>query len=313
MKHLMNREDYIREYLRVSKSIDNTIETEQRNENELFEGLLGTLFGGLKMLLNKDWENIKCKNPSVLKHLKEMDKSLAGYTMIKMQYSSECQNIRQNIANYFNDILEYKLSQIEDIDSGKAADKFLEKENKEKEEEKELKGVAKILNLKDKNLLDKMKKYKDNISVACKPNGKLREYADQLLNSVTIFVNDVIISELEKKGAAEEKLEAERKKIEEEEKKLQEVAKKMSEVAKKASEEELKKIAQERDEALKSLGVTPLAPMKGDQAVDRIASQFKDILGNFDDIKLNESNELPGGYSDFLKSDTYIGIQKSLE
>ena len=313
MKHLMNREDYIREYLRVSKSIDNTIETEQRNENELFEGLLGTLFGGLKMLLNKDWENIKCKNPSVLKHLKEMDKSLAGYTMIKMQYSSECQNIRQNIANYFNDILEYKLSQIEDIDSGKAADKFLEKENKEKEEEKELKGVAKILNLKDKNLLDKMKKYKDNISVACKPNGKLREYADQLLNSVTIFVNDVIISELEKKGAAEEKLEAERKKIEEEEKKLQEVAKKMSEVAKKASEEELKKIAQERDEALKSLGVTPLAPMKGDQAVDRITSQFKDILGNFDDIKLNESNELPGGYSDFLKSDTYIGIQKSLE
>lgn len=316
MRHLINREDYIREYLRVTKSINNTIESEpknEKNENELYEGLLGTLFGGLKMLLNKDWENIKCKNSSVIAHLKEMDKSLAGYTMIKMQYSSECQNIRQNIANYFNDILEYKLSQIADIESGEAADKFLEKENKEKEEEKELKGIAKILNLKDKNLLDKIKTYKDNIATNCKANPKLREYADQLLNSVTIFVNDAVIAELEKKGAAEEKIEAEKKKIAEEEKKLQDVAKKMSEVAKKASEEELKKIAEERDKALKSLGVTPIAPMKGDQAIDRITSEFKDILGKFEDIKLNESYELPGGYGDYLKSDSYIGIQKSLE
>jgi hypothetical protein len=87
----------------------------------------------------------------------------------------------------------------------------------------------------------------------------------------------------------------------------------MSDVAKKASEEQLKKIAEERDEALKSLGVTPIAPMKGDQAIDRITSEFKDILGKFEDIKLNESYELPGGYGDYLKSDSYIGIQKSLE
>ena len=265
------------------------------------------------MLLNKDWENIKCKNSSVIAHLKEMDKSLAGYTMIKMQYSSECQNIRQNIANYFNDILEYKLSQIEGIDSGEAADKFLEKENKEKEDEKELKGVAKILNLRDKNLLDKIKKYKDSIATNCKAHPKLREYADQLLNSVTIFVNDVIISELEKKGAAEEKIEAEKKKIAEEEKKLKEVTDKMNKIAQKAGEEGLKKIAEERDQALKDIGVTPMSPMKGDQAIDRITSQFKDILGNFNDIKLNESNELPGGYSEFLASDKYIGIQRSLE
>ena len=313
MKHLINREDYIREYLRVTKSINNTIESEPKNENELYEGLLGTIFGGLKMLLNKDWENIKCKNSSVIAHLKEMDKSLAGYTMIKMQYSSECQNIRQNIANYFNDILEYKLSQIEGIDSGEAADKFLEKENKEKEDEKELKGVAKILNLRDKNLLDKIKKYKDSIATNCKAHPKLREYADQLLNSVTIFVNDVIISELEKKGAAEEKIEAEKKKIAEEEKKLKEVTDKMNKIAQKAGEEGLKKIAEERDQALKDIGVTPMSPMKGDQAIDRITSQFKDILGNFNDIKLNESNELPGGYSEFLASDKYIGIQRSLE
>ena len=82
------------------------------------------------MLFNKEWANIKCKNPSVLKHLKEMDKKLAGYTMTKMQYYAECQNIRQNIADYFNDILEYKLAQIEKEDD---ANKFIEEENKEKE------------------------------------------------------------------------------------------------------------------------------------------------------------------------------------
>ena len=36
MKHLINREDYIREYLRVTKSINNTIESEPKNENELY-------------------------------------------------------------------------------------------------------------------------------------------------------------------------------------------------------------------------------------------------------------------------------------
>ena len=80
MRHLINREDYIKEYLRISNI---------ENENELYEGLLSTVFGGLKMLFKKDWENIKCKNPSVLDHLKEIDKSLSGYTMVKMEFSNE--------------------------------------------------------------------------------------------------------------------------------------------------------------------------------------------------------------------------------
>ena len=128
MKHLINREDYIREYLHISNSIKN-VENVEKNDNELYEGLLGTLFGGLKMLLKKDWDGIKCKNPSVLTHLKAIDKSLQGYTMMKMQYSSECNNIRQNVADYFNDILDYKLSQIEKEEN---PDKFLKKEKKKK-------------------------------------------------------------------------------------------------------------------------------------------------------------------------------------
>ena len=45
MRYLINREDYINEYLRVIKEIE--------NKNELDEGLLSTVFGGLKMLLKK--------------------------------------------------------------------------------------------------------------------------------------------------------------------------------------------------------------------------------------------------------------------
>ena len=81
-----------------------------------------------------------------LKHLQEIDKSLGGYTMMKMQFSGECTTIRQNIADYFNDILEYKLAQIEKEED---PNKFLKKEKKEKEENKEAKGVAKKLNISD--------------------------------------------------------------------------------------------------------------------------------------------------------------------
>ena len=304
MKHLINREDYIREYLRISDSIE--------NENELYEGLLSTLFGGLKMLFKKDWANIKCKNPSVLKHLQEIDKSLGGYTMTKMEFYNECNTIRQNVADYFNDILEYKLSQVEKEDD---PDKFLEKENKEKEESEE-EGVAKKLNLKDETLLDSIKKYKENISTACKPSPKLREYADQMLNSVEVFVNDIVIAELEKKGLDKAKAEEERKKIEEEEKKLEEIRSKMDKAAKDADEKKMKKLAEERDKAMTDLGAKPIGPMDGDKAFDTIAKDFKKVLSGFEDMKLNESatikNELPGGYGDILKKDTYLGIYKSL-
>ena len=301
MKHLINREDYIKEYLRISDSIE--------NENELYEGLLGTLFGGLKMLFKKDWANIKCKNPSVLEHLKAIDKSLGGYTMMKMQFSGECTTIRQNIADYFNDILEYKLSQVEKEED---PDKFLKKEKKEKEENKEAKGVAKKLNLKDKTLLDSLDKYKSNINTACKPSPKLREYADMMLNSVEIFVNDIVLAELEKKGLEKAKIEEEMKKNEEMRKKMKEEQKKKNEESKKAEEEAMKKLAKERDDAMRSLGVTPISSMPGDKAVDTIAKQFSDMLGEFKNAKLNESS-LPTTYSDVLKSDNYIGIQKSLE
>lgn len=313
MKHLINREDYIKEYLRISNYIDNVENVDDKNENELYEGLLNTLFGGLKMLFKRDWANIKCKNPSVLKHLQEIDKGLSGYTMMKMQFSSECQTIRQNIADYFNDILNYKLSQIEEEEK---PDKFLEKEDKEKENSKE-KGIAKSLNIKDKTVLDSIKKYKENINTACKASPKLKEYADMMLNSVEVFVNDVILAELEKKGVKKEKLEKRRKKLEEEQKKLDEIQKKMDKAARDADEKKMKELAKERDEAMKDLGAIPIGPMDGDKAFDTIAKDYKKVLGGFEDMKLNESatikKELPGGYGDILGKDTYIGIKKSLE
>lgn len=303
MKHLINREDYIKEYLYNNKSTENT--------NELYEGLINTLFGGMKMLLKKDWVNIRCKNPSVLEHLKAIDKSLGGYTMMKMQFSGECTTIRQNIADYFSDIIDYKLAQIEKEDDPK---KFLKKEKKEKEENKEAKGVAKILNLKNKTLLDSLDKYKSNINIACKPSPKLREYADIMLNSVEVFVNDIILAELEKKGLEKAKIEEENKKNEEKKRKMEEEQKKKNEESRKAEEEVMKKLEKERDDAIKSLGVKPIGAMDGDKAIDTIAKQYSDMLGELkvNGNKVNES-ALPQDYADLLKSDTYVGISKSLE
>ena len=301
MKHLINREDYINEYIRVSKNIE--------SDNELNEGLIGTLFGGLKMLLKKDWENIKCKNPSVLNHLKDIDKNLGGYTMTKMQFSGECNTIRQNIADYFNDIIDYKLGEIEKEEK---PEKFLKKENKEKEESKE-EGVAKKLNLKDKTLLDSLKKYKENISVACKPSPKLREYADMMLNTVDTFVNDIVLAELEKKGLEKAKLEEEKKKNEEMRKKMEEEQKKKNEESRKAEEEMMKKLGKERDDAIRSLGVKPIGSMDGDKAIDVIAKQYSDMLGEIKGQNQVNESALPQDYADLLKSDTYVGISKSLE
>ncbi len=300
LKNLVSREDYIKEYLHIDRNIE--------NEDEIYEGLLSTMFGGLKMLFKRDWANIKCKNPSVIEYLKEIDQSLSGYTMVKMQYYNECKTIRQNIANYFSDILEYKLKQIEKTDN---IDEFIESENKEKKNTTS-KGVSKKMNIKDKTVLDSLDKYKKNIKTACRDSSKLTEYAEQMLNSVIVFVNDVVLNELEKKGVEKEKLEEERKKNEEEMKRLKEIRQKMNKMAKDAGEEKLKKLSNERDKSMRTLGVNPITSMKGDKSIDVIVNQFSDMLGEFNDLKINES-KLPDEYSEILRSDTYIGIQKSLD
>lgn len=302
MKHLISREDYINEYFHVSVEIT--------NDNELYEGLLNTVFGGLKMLLKKDWEGIRCKNPTVLSYLKDIDKNLSGYTMTKMQFYSECNNIRQNIADYFNDILDYKLLQIEKAEN---IDKFVDKEEKEIEENTNKNSVSKLLNLKDDTLLDSIKKYKENISISCKKSPKLREYADQMLNSVVVFVNDIVIKELENKGVSKEKLEKKRKKNEEEQNRIKEIQDKMNELAQKASDDAIKKLSKKRDEAMIKIGVSPIGAMSGDKSVETISKQFKNMMSEFDGVKLNESASLPKGLEKILMSDTYIGIKQSFE
>ena len=167
------------------------------------------------------------------------------------------------------------------------------------------------MNLKDKTLLDSLKKYKDNIATACKASPKLREYADQMLNTVEVFVNDVVLAELEKKGLEKAKLEKERKKLEEKQKKLDAIRKKMDDEAKKAGEEAMKKISKERDDAFTKLGVKPIGPMDGDKAIDTISNEFKKVLSEFKDMKLNESASTDY-YSDILDGDTYLGIKNSI-
>jgi hypothetical protein len=309
MKHLINREEYIKEYLRVSN-------IENNNDNMLYESLLSTVFGGLKMLFKKDWENIRCKNPSVLDYLKEIDKSLSGYTMVKMEFSNECNNIRQNIADYYNDILDYKLLQLEKEEN---AEKFLENEKNETEDieknekdDKRVDAVGKILNIKDKTLLDSLKKYVENIKTNSSKSPKLKEYADQMLNAVIVTVNDIILKELEKKGVDKAKLEEERKKLEEEKKHLEEIRKKMDEVAKKAGEKALNELSKERDDAMKKIGVNPIGAMDGSKAVEMITKQFSDMLKEFNNLKVDKS-ECKNIYNDVFKSDTYIGIERDIK
>jgi hypothetical protein len=310
MRHLINRDEYIKEYLRiVNQELITNNSNQVESENELYEGLLGTLFGGLKMLLKKDWANIKCKNPSVLKYLQEIDKSLGGYTMMKMQFSGECTTIRQNLADYFNDILDYKLAQIEKEED---PNKFLKKEKKEKEENKEAKGVAKNLNLKDKTLLDSLDKYKSNINTACKPSPKLREYADMMLNSIEIFVNGVILAELEKKGVDKKKLEEKNKENEENKRKMEEENNKKNEESRKAEEEAMKKLNDERDRLIKSIGGTLIGSMSGDKAVTTIASAFDDIVSKINSEEVNES-KVPIDIGAWIENDTYIGIKNIFE
>jgi hypothetical protein len=87
----------------------------------------------------------------------------------------------------------------------------------------------------------------------------------------------------------------------------------MDKAARDADEKKMKELAKERDKAIKDLGATPIGPMDGDRAFDIIVKDFKKVLSGFEDMKLNESAKLPGGYDDILGKDTYLGINKSLE
>ena len=300
MKNLINREDYIKEYLRINRNVE--------NGNELYESLLSTVFGGLNMLFKRDWANIKCKNQSVLTYLKEIDKTLTGYTMVKMEFSNECKTIRQNIADYFNDILDYKLKQLEKEED---PNKFLNSLN---DENKDAKGVAKKLNLADKILLDTLDKYKSNIKIACKQSPKLREYADQMLNCVEIFINSVILDELEKKGADKEKVNDKKKKLEEQSKQQEKERQENNNEAKKETEEAVKKLSKERDAAITALEANLIPNNTGGvKTAEKIANEFSKMIDVIN--QLNES-ALPKSYIDSFnktKGASYIGIQKSLE
>ena len=133
-----------------------------------------------------------------------------------------------------------------------------------------------------------------------------------MLNAVIVTVNDIILKELEKKGVDKAKLEEKREKLEQERKHLEDVRKKMDEEAKKAGEKALKELNKERDDAMRKIGINPIGDMDGSKSIDMIVKQFGDMIKEFNNLKVNES-ALPKGYEDILKSDTYIGIQKTLE
>ena len=134
-----------------------------------------------------------------------------------------------------------------------------------------------------------------------------------MLNSIETFVNDIVLAELEKKGLEKEKIEEEKKKNEEMRKKMEEEQKKKNEESKKAELEMMKKLEKDRDDAIRNLGVKPIGSMDGDKAIDTITKQYSDMLGELKGQKQLNESALPQDYADLLKSDTYVGISKSLE
>ena len=86
----------------------------------------------------------------------------------------------------------------------------------------------------------------------------------------------------------------------------------MDDEAKKAGEKALNDLNKKRDDAMRKIGINPIGAMDGSKSIDTIVKQFVDMLKEFNSLKVNES-ALPKGYEDILKSDTYIGIKKTLE
>jgi hypothetical protein len=59
--------------------------------------------------------------------------------------------------------------------------------------------------------------------------------------------------------------------------------------------------------------VKPIGSMDGDKAIDVITKQYRDMLDELKEHKKLNESALPQDYADLLKSDTYVGISKSLE
>lgn len=315
---ILTRDSYVKEiYVNVHK-----------------EGMNEGIFDFFNTLMKKEWNNIKSKNSEIKSKLEEIDRSLKGFTLIKMKKSGDCAEIRQLLCDFANTLWESKEKELED---GKKLQKLLmglkDKDKISDEDENDVKNKGKVseymkqFNIKDKALSDKLKTIEKRIDGTCKKDPDLLRWTDILKDEIRNIINDMIIKEYDKEEGENEKS----KKYQEELKKQEEEQKKEREEASKKAQEEqekaMKEIEKERENTLSSVGIKPLKNQTGDKAVDTLTTSFNNLLKNlktygivaeseykysFENIinesKNNNNKPLSDNIKKILKGDVYFGF-----
>ena len=245
-----------------------------------------------KTVFKQEWKSIKSKSSVIKQKLEKIDQGLSGFSLMKLKNSSKCNDIRQAICDFANDLLDSKMKELKD---GKKLKETLmgvkDKDNvsdRDKEKVKNLGDVSKFMqqfHIKDKALAEKLKTNEEKIKTLCENDPNLIKWSNLLKNDIRNVVNDIIIQESDAEDKEQyDKIVKEQQK--EEQKKIDDAEKE----AKKNQEEALKTLENERNKALSDVGVTPLRGETGDKAIQELHSAFDKILS-----VANELKEAQGG------------------
>ena len=271
----------------------------KKNTDEINEGI----FDFFKTVLKQEWSSVKSKNGEIKKRLEDCDRSLKGFTIVKMKKAGQCAEIRQALCDLANTLYDTKTKELED---GKKLQKMLmglKDKDKISDEDKEtvktsgeVSSYMKKYNVKDKALADKITTYAKKINTLCKGDPDITRWADLLKDEVRNVVNDMIIAEYDKIAEDEDKEKVKKYKEEVEKQRKEEEAdrKKKDEEAQKTQEEKIKKIEKERADVLSKVGVSILKNQTGDKAYDTLSKAYTDMC---DDI-LNALHKNGGNTND---------------
>ena len=233
------------------------------------------IFDFFNTLMKKEWNNIKSKNEDIKKKLEEVDRSLKGFTVIKMKKSGECAEIRQLLCDFANTLWESKEKEFEDdMKLQKMLMGLKDKDKVSNEDEEAVKNSGKVsdymktYNIKDKALADKLKNIESRINETCKGDPDLSRWTRILKLEIRNIINDLIINRYDKEEGNDKKEKI--KKYKERLKEQQEEQKKEREEADKKAlkkqEDELKQIEKDRVDTLRNVGVTVIKDQTGDKA-----------------------------------------------
>lgn len=280
-KHILTRDSFVNEIY------------SQKPQEEMNEGILDFF----KSMLGKEWNSIKSKNTPLRDEIKKVDRSLGGFSFIKMSKAGVCKEIRQVVCDFANDLLDAKMKEFEDgkklqktLMGLKNADEVTDEDKKSIENSGKVSDYLKKFDLKDKALIDKLQTHEKRIKTICDGNPDLIKWSNLLMDGVRNIINDYIINEYEKtedlSDKEKKKLEKTKKELENKQKKDEEDRKKIDAEQKKKQEEQIKQLEKEREDAIAGVNATPIKNQTGDKAHQTLKSEFDDIYAKF-----NESNK----------------------